>query len=293
MNPPDLDLDLVRCFIAVAESGGFTAASRRLHLTQSAVSLKIQRLEALVGRSVLNRSSRSLSLTAEGELLLGYGRRLLALNREMLDRISRAGDSGLLRLGVMPQFGQQHLPALLAEFKQAHPWVELAVEIGMTGELLAAMEADRHDLVVGAAGFPRPDSLQEERILLREKVSWVQSASATMKPGKEPLPLVLFPAPCGYRKSALDLLDRAGLPWRIAYTSTSISAIQAAVIAGLGIGVLGKSSMVPGMKAVPARTGLPALPEVGIAIYSRKSPSSRLGASFASFLAKAVHRVAK
>lgn len=293
MTIPALDLDLVQCFLAVTESGGFTAAGRRLHLTQSAVSLKIQRLEALVGHSVFARTSRSLALTAEGELLLTYGRRLLALNHEMLDRISRAGDTGILRLGIMPQFGQQFLPALLSEFKRSHPQVELSVEVGMTGELLAGMEADRYDLVVGAAGFSTSGSLHEDRVLLREKVAWVQSSAAPLKPGKEPLPLVLFPAPCGYRKTALDLLDRAGLPWRIVYSSSSLSSIQAAVQAGLGIGVLGKSSILPGMKAVAAKAGLPPMPDVAIAIYSRKSPSGALTGSFAAFLVAAIGRMAK
>jgi DNA-binding transcriptional LysR family regulator len=294
VSTPDLDLDLVRCFVTVAESGGFTAASRRLHLTQSAVSLKIQRLEGLVGRSVLVRTSRSLALTTEGELLLAYGRRLLALNQEMLDRISRAGNTDLLRLGVMPQFGQQFLPALLSEFKRAHPHVDLSVETGMTAELLAGMDADRYDLVVGAAGFSGSDSFHEDRVLLREKVTWVQSSSSpAVKLGKEALPLILFPAPCGYRRTALDLLDRAGLPWRIAYSSTSLPSIQAAVIAGLGIGVLGKSSLLPGMKAISTKAGLPGMPDLGIAIYSWKSPSSTVSGSFAAFLAAAIQRVAK
>lgn len=293
MTTPDLDLDLVRCLIAVAESGGFTAASRRLHLTQSAVSLKIQRLEALVGRELLVRSSRSLALTPEGELLLTYGRRLLALSHEMLDRISRAGDAGLLRLGVMPQFGQHFLPALLSEFKSTHPQIELSVEVGMTAELLAGMEMDRYDLVVGGAGFATGDAFHEDRVLLREKVAWVQSTSSAIRPGKEPLPLVLFPAPCGYRKTALDLLDRAGLPWRIAYLSTSLASIQAAVQAGLGVGVLGKSSLLPGMKTFSAKAGLPPMPDIAIAIYSRKSPASALSRSFASFLGKAIDRIAK
>lgn len=294
MSTPVLDLDLVRCFLAVAECGGFTAASRRLHLTQSAVSLKIQRLETLLGRSVFTRTSRSLALTPEGDLLLAYGRRLLALNHEMIDRISRSADAGVLRLGVMPQFGQQFLPALLSEFKLAHPGVDLAVEVGMTGELLSSLEDDRHDMVIGGAGFSGGRSFHEDRVLLREKVAWVQSSSSAIRPGKKaPLPLVLFPAPCGYRKTALDLLERAGVPWRIVYSSTSISSIQAAIRADLGVGVLGKSSLLPGMKAVSAKAGLPSMPDITIAIYSRKSPANSLVGSFAAFLATAVNRLAK
>ncbi|WP_367873938.1 LysR family transcriptional regulator [Luteolibacter sp. Populi] len=292
MITPVLDLDLIRCFIEVAESKGFTAASRRLHLTQSAVSLKIQRLESLIGSSVFQRTSRTLELTPEGDLLLAYGRRLLALNHEMLDRISRVADTGSLRLGVMQQFGQQFLPTLLSEFNRTHPDVELSVEVGMTGELLAGLESDRFDLVVGAAGRSG-SSFHEDRVLLREKLAWVQSTQTALKPGTTPLPLVLFPAPCGYRKTALDLLERAGRPWRIAYSSASLPSIQAAIQAGLGIGVLAKSAILPGMKAVGPKADLPPMPDVSIAIYSRRSPSNALTGTFATFLAKSINRMAK
>lgn len=292
MITPDLDLDLVRCFLAVAENGGFTAASRRLNLTQSAVSLKIQRLESLLGHPVFLRTSRSVSLTTEGEILVAYGRRLLALNQEMVDRIRGTAETGRIRLGVMQQFGQQFLPVLLAEFKRSHPKVSLGVEVGMTSELLAGMEDDRYDLVLGAAGVAPAGKFDEEPVLLREKVVWAQCSGSAIDPRLNPLPLVLFPAPCGYRRAALAALEKSGRTWEVVYSSASLPSIQAAVQADLGVTVLGKSSVLPGMKVVGPKGTLPALPDTSIVIYRRKSPEASLAVSLGKFIAGAVNRMA-
>lgn len=290
MRAPDLDLDLVRCFLVVSESGGFTAASARLHLSQSAVSLKIQRLESLLGKSVFVRTSRSLSLTAEGEILLSYGRRLLALNQEMIDSISESADVGNLRLGVMPQLGQLSLPDLLTEFKQSHPRVHLSVEVGMTGHLLAEMEAGRLDLVLGAAGRLTGDFIKEERLLLKEEVVWTQASNSAIDPAKDPLPLVLFPEPCGYRKSALAALEQTGRQWRIVYISSSLQSIQAAISADIGIGVSGKGSVTSGMKVIQETAGLPALPVIGVALYRHQSSTGVLIHSLSDFIAQSLNR---
>lgn len=296
MTNPDLDLDLVRCFLAVAESGSFTQASRRLHLSQSAVSLKIQRLEALLGRDLFLRSSRSVTLTPEGDVLIGYGRRLLELSREMIREIARPALQGSLRLGVIQQFGHSFLPELLAAFKRQHPGVNLTVEVGMTLELLTAPEAEQFDLVLGAAGFCPPggsglSTFREDRVLLKEPLLWVEGEQGST-PGspRETLPLILFSAPCSFRRTALELLEKAGRPWQIVYSSASLPSIQAAVQAGLGVSVLGRSSLLPGMKPVSPKACLPLLPDTSIALYSRKSPGDPLISSLAASIEEATNR---
>ncbi|WP_050029023.1 LysR substrate-binding domain-containing protein [Verrucomicrobium sp. BvORR034] len=288
--PPDLDLDLIRCFLAVVECGGFTAAAGRLHLSQSAVSLKVQRLESLLEKEVFIRSSRSLKLTAEGEVVLGYGRRLLALNQEMLDRIQQSNQGGTLRLGVMPQFGLIPLPELLSQFKRSHPKIRLSVEVGMTSQMLTKLEAEEMDLVIGASGRPVPVALLEESLLLREQVVWVRAAGSLVDPSEDPLSLVLFPEPCLYRLAALERLEVAGRSWEAVYTSASLASVQAAVLADLGIGVLGERSVVPGMKviATKGRQALPPLPDMGISIYRRKSSSNTLARVMGDFVSRAV-----
>jgi DNA-binding transcriptional LysR family regulator len=291
MSAPNLDLDLVHCFLSVVESGGFTAAARRLHLTQSAVSLKVQRLESLLGHPVFVRTSRSVKLSAEGEIVEAYGRRLLATSREMMERVRGTAESGCLRLGVLHQFGQQRLPSLLAEFRRAHPKVSLEVEVGMTSELLALMDEGRYDMVIGAAGIAAPGTYAEEPLLAKEPVTWVRAAESVIDLRADPLPLVVFPAPCGFRRAALEALEKKGRTWRIVYSSASLSSIQAAVQADLGIGVLGKSSLLPGMRALGKASGLPVFPDLSIMLYRRNTTAGPLEATLASFLGAAVNRM--
>jgi DNA-binding transcriptional LysR family regulator len=293
MKTPDLDLDLVRCFLAIAETGSFTLASQRLNLSQSAVSLKIQRLEGLLDRKVFIRSRHSLELTPEGDLVLGYSRRLLDLSQEMLLLVAQPAVEGILRLGVVQQFGPEFLPNLLAQFKRQHPNVCLTVEVGMTPDLLLALEADQLDLVLGLAGCtPGPgakiNAFTEDRIVLREPLVWVEGAQSSIDPKKDPVPLILFAAPCSFRKLATELMEKAGRPWQIVYSSASLASIQAAVQAGLGISILGKSSVLSGMCVISPRSGLPALPDSALALYSRKSPFESLVRSLSTFVANAI-----
>ena len=295
MQSLDLDLDLVRCFLVVAESGGFTSASRRLNLSQSAVSLKIQRLEALMDRRVFDRTSRSLKLTVEGEVVLGYARRLLALNQEMIHSVANPALEGVLRLGVVQHFGQSFLPGLLSQFKRAHPKVRLNVEIGMTVDLLSALEEDQLDLVMAASGYA-PDekskagTFSERRVLMRESLVWVQSDSSVIDPKDNPVPLVLLPPRSGFRRITLDVLERAGRSWQIAYSSASLASLQAAVQADLGIAVFSKSSVLPGMRVIKTRLGLPPLPQTAIAVYTTNSPTKPLVAKLIDLVSMAVEQ---
>ena len=149
MRIPDLDLDLLRGFVAVAERGGFTAAGVALGLTQSAVSLKVKRLEEVLGRPVFLRTSRAVSLTREGETLLAYARRMLALNDEAVRRMIAPAATGRLRLGVADHFIPRNLAPMLASFARAYPELRLAVEVGRSHELRAEQERGQHDLVLG------------------------------------------------------------------------------------------------------------------------------------------------
>ena len=124
-TPPDINLDLARCFLTVVESGGFTQASKRLHVTQSGITLKIKRLEAALNCKLFRRTAKPLELSPEGEIVLGYARRLLDLNQEMIQRVSKPNKDTALRLGVVDHFGPQLLPQWLAEFKKRLPDVKI------------------------------------------------------------------------------------------------------------------------------------------------------------------------
>ncbi len=262
-----------------------TLASQRLNLSQSAVSLKIQRLEGLLDRKVFIRSRHSLELTREGDLVLGYSRRLLDLSQEMLLLVAQPAVEGILRLGVVQQFGPEFLPNLLAQFKRRHPNVCLTVEVGMTPDLLLALEADQLDLVLGLAGCtPGPgakiNAFTEDRIVLREPLVWVEGAQSSIDPKKDPVPLILFAAPCSFRKLATELMEKAGRPWQRVYSSASLASIQAAVQAELGISILGKSSVLSGMCVISPRAGLPALPDSALALSVSSETLARSAHSF-------------
>src|SRR6516164_9687308 len=131
MRLPDLDLDLVRCFVTVVKTGGFTRASKELHLTQSAITLKIKRLEDLLQRRLFLRTTKPLELSPEGQVVLGYASHLLDLSRELIQRLAEPRESGALRLGIVQHFGYHFLPVWLSEFKREWPNVRLVTDMGM------------------------------------------------------------------------------------------------------------------------------------------------------------------
>jgi len=259
MRYPDLDIDLLRCFAAVAEQGGFTAAGTVLGLTQSAVSLKIKRLEDLVGKRVLERTSRRLSLTRDGELLLAYARRLLALNDEAVRRMVAPPVAGHLRLGVADHFVPQHLAPILARFARTYPDVRLEVEVGRSHELRASCERGLLDLVIGK----RRDGETTGTPIWTETLAWV-GAPDWSAPDQRALPLAMLPPGCMFRDRALSRLARANLAHEIIYTSASLLGVIAAAEAGLAVTVLGRSTLPAGLREVPH---LPNLGTAEMAIF--------------------------
>jgi DNA-binding transcriptional LysR family regulator len=251
MRIPDLDLDLLRGFVAVAERGGFTAAGSALGLTQSAISLKIKRLEEVVGRRLLDRTSRSVALTRDGETLLAYARRILALNDEAVRRMVAPAVAGRLRLGVADHFVPRNLAPLLARFARTYPEVRLEVEVGRSHELRAAQAEGALDLVLGK----RRDGETAGRPIFTETVIWVAAPGWRPEPGA-PLPLAMLPPGCMFRDRALAALARAGLAFEVVYVSASLLGVAAAAQAGFALTVLGRSGLPPGLEAVPDLPGL-------------------------------------
>jgi DNA-binding transcriptional LysR family regulator len=260
MRYPDLDIDLLRCFSTVAEQGGFTAAGQALGLTQSAISLKIKRLEDLLQKRVFERTSRRLSLTADGEVLLTYARRLLALNDEAVRRMIAPPISGRLRLGVADHFVPHHLAPILARFARTYPDVRLEVEVGRSQELRASCERGALDLVIGK----RRDGESAGTPIWTESLAWVAIPDFS-RPGRNaPLPLAMLPAGCMFRDRALATLSRGNIPHEIIYTSASLLGVIAAAEAGLAATVLGRSTVPQTLAEI---TLLPPLGHVEMAIF--------------------------
>lgn len=270
-----LDLDLLRTFVTVAETGSLTRAGERLLISQPTVSLQLKRLEEGLGRRLMERSPRGVQLTGDGDTLLSYARRILTLAEEALGRISEPVITGVVRLGTPEDFATTHLSGVLARFAQSHPNVALEVTTDLTLNLIERFSNGEFDLVLIKR---EPMGPTDGVRVWREPLVW-----AGLRPeifsGEARLPLIVSPHPCVYRKRATAALDRAGLAWRIAYTSTSLAGAQAAVRAGLGIAVLPKDMVPDDFYIIDTAEGAPDLSDTEIALMqaSRLSlPAARL-----------------
>lgn len=283
MRLPDLEIDLLRSFVAVADEGSFTAAAEAVGRTQSAVSQKILRLEEILGRRVFARSSRSLALTRDGERLLGAARRMLALNDETIRQFIVPPVAGRLRLGVADDFIPHQLPRLLARFARSHPGIQLELRTGLSCDLRRDLEAGQLDLVIAK----RDGTMQRGRIIWREPIVWIAAAGLNLHPAR-PVPLVLLPSPCNYRSVALDALRDAGRPSTVVCTASSLMGIQAAVAGGLGATVLGQSFVQAGLQVLGPSEDWPSLPLAEIVVLGEVQTNSHLAAPLVGFLTEAL-----
>lgn len=256
-----LDLDQLQTFCAIADCGSFTEASRRVHKTQSAVSMQIKRLEERLDKALLNRDGRTVSLTAEGEALYARARQMLRVNAEIVDLFSDGDLAGNIRFGVPDDYAVRLLPVVLSSFQRTHPKIVVDVKCMASEDLLEGTQAGRFDLVVFSQG-----TMQEFGELFRtEKMFWVSSHGGAAL-AQDPLPLASGPHTCCWRADALNALNRSGKDYRIAYTSSDATSISSAVLADLAIGFLPESALQPGMRVIDDSFGLPKLRDAQIAI---------------------------
>ncbi|MFC4765088.1 LysR family transcriptional regulator [Dyella koreensis] len=252
----DFDPALLRAFVAVKETGGFTRAAQRLNLTQSAISHQIRRLEEQVGRQLLFRTTRAMTLTEDGEDFLHYAEKILHTLDSMAQRFKPSPISGVVRFGVLENFLGERLPTLLCQFGRAFPSVRLDVSVGMNLDLQPMIKAGELDLAVVMAA---PGS-EEGTPLRRTQFVWAAAEFFDVAPGAS-LPFAFFPSPCINRLVGLGALDGKSVPWHVVFTSQSQQGIRAAVMAGLAITVLTRDDVEPGMKIVDGSYGLPPLSE--------------------------------
>jgi DNA-binding transcriptional LysR family regulator len=227
-----LDLDLLRTLSAVHETGTLARASRRVGRTLSAVSLQLKRLESQCGRPLFRKAGRRLELNAEGEQVLAVGRRMLSLNDQLLEGLRDDVRGSTVRLGLPQDVAERWLPPALARFSRAHPRAQLEVRVERNVVLKELVASGGLDLAV--TFDPEPGRPDPEEIQLG--VHWLAAPGFRWQVGT-PLPLVLFEPPCTFRRLALEALDRASIPWRMAFTSPSLSGLWAAAAAGLGVTV--------------------------------------------------------
>ncbi|WP_139406488.1 LysR family transcriptional regulator [Aeromonas veronii] len=267
-----LDPLLLRSFVAIIDTGSFTRAGERVHLTQSTISQQIRRLEQQLGCPLLDRSGRQVVATAEGEKLLGLARRILALLAQAEEQVSEGSVS--LSLGVPEDFAAGAITSVLAAFARDYPEVRLEVQSGLSHEIWQRFEAGELDLalVKQVRGQGSPLASWSEPLV------WVDSRDWPAK-GRDPLPLVAFPSEGLYRQQMTEALDGLGRRWRIAYVSASLASLQGAVSAGIGVSLLPKRLMPADQLAL---TQWPKVASVELALHARvggSEPLSRLSAA--------------
>jgi DNA-binding transcriptional LysR family regulator len=275
MQRVTFDLDVMRSFVTGIELGSFAKAADRLARSTSAVSAQLKKLEDQAGTPLLRKSGRGMVLTEAGETLLGYARRLLELNDEAATAVRGVQLEGRVRLGMQEDFGENVLPEVLGRFKRAHPKLRVEVHIARNNVLLQSLQSGRLDL---ALAWETETSAPNMEHVFTLPMCWIAATDASieaMPEVSEPVSLVVLDAPCLMRSAATNALDRAGVPWRIAFTSASLAGTWAAVKAGLGISVRTPFGLPADVRALDSQqANLPALPKLGLALYRSEADVS-------------------
>jgi len=263
------DLELLRSFVSVVDSGGFTRAGERIHRTQSTVSQQIKRLEENVGQPLLNRSGKDVTPTEAGERLLSYARRLLSLAEEARDVLARPGNQGAVRLGVPEDFAAYRLAKLLAAFSRSHPGLRLDVRADQSIYLKRDLERGDLDLAL----FKRAAGEKGGIAVWPERVHWVTSKSHPRHASTGTVPLIGFPTGCLYRAGAIHALESAGRTWHMAYTSSNLAGIQAAVATGMGLSILTEMAIQSDHRVLTARDGFKPIDRTEVALVASPDAS--------------------
>jgi DNA-binding transcriptional LysR family regulator len=263
------DLELLRSFVSVVDSGGFTRAGERVHRTQSTVSQQIKRLEDDVGQPLLNRSGKDVTPTEAGERLLSYARRLLSLAEEARDVLARPDSEGAIRLGVPEDFAAYRLAKLLAAFSRSHPGLRLDVRADQSAYLKRDLDRGELDLAL----FKRTAGEKGGIAVWPERVHWVTSKSHPRDTRLGSVPLIGFPTGCLYRAGAIHALESAGRSWHMTYTSSNLAGIQAAIAAGMGLSILSEMAIQSDHSVLTAKDGFAPIDRTEVALVAAPDAS--------------------
>ncbi|ASD60098.1 TPA: transcriptional regulator LrhA [Enterobacter asburiae] len=267
----NLDLDLLRTFVAVADLNTFAAAAAAVCRTQSAVSQQMQRLEQLVGKELFARHGRNKLLTEHGIQLLGYARKILRFNDEACMSLMFSNLQGVLTLGASDESADTILPFLLNRISSVYPKLALDVSVKRNAFMIEMLNEHKVDLVVTTHRPGQFDCLT----LRTSPTHWYCAAEYVLQKG-EPVPLVLLDDPSPFRDMVLTALNEANIPWRLAYVASTLPAVRAAVKAGLGVTARPVEMMSPDLRVLGKSDGLPALPDTEYLLCHNSSSHNEL-----------------
>ena len=262
MANPTLDIEAVRAFLRIAELASYTRAAEARPTTHGAVSLRLKRLEDGLGCRLVERTPRSVQLSARGAGFVEQARKLVETHDRALAAFTGARQR--LTLGISDHVAGPELPALIARMNAQDPHLLIEIRIGSSGDLLQSFDRRELDTVLVRLHAGRSDG----EVIAEEKFGWFASPSWQHHAG-EPLPIATMPEPCGVRIMACQLLDEAGVPWTEIFVGGGVSAVSAAVVAGLGVAALSPRMLPFGTVDVGPRLGLPNLPRLPVLLHSR------------------------
>ncbi|MCG8635399.1 MAG: LysR substrate-binding domain-containing protein [Desulfobacterales bacterium] len=279
----NIPMELLRTFAAIADSGSFSRAAGIVGRTQSAVSMQVKRLEEIIEKSLLTRDSRNIKLTADGQTLLNYARKILKLNEEALSVLKQPELSGWVSIGLPDDYATRFLPEILAGFSRTHPKVQVEVTCEPSHRLLERMQKRELDLAMTTSATAEIENC----ILLRQDPTvWVTSDQHCQHEDR-PLPLAVFPDKCYCRNWIVSALKQAGIDYRIAYTSPSIMGLQAAISAGLAVTAISRSIVSAGMRQLHPEEGFPPLPSAAFLLNRNPDSDNCVVNSLAEHIKKA------
>ena len=279
---------MLRSFAAGMELGSFAKAAERLGRSTSAISAQLRKLEEQAGTAIFRKAGRGLALTEAGETMLAYARRLLALNDEAAAALHGADLEGWVRLGLSEDFGEALLPAVLGRFARAHPKVRIEARIARSFDLLDRVGSGQLDL---ALAWGDGGALPHAQRVAELPARWIGPAAGggALPYGRsdEPLPLATLEAPCLLRTAATTALDRAGIPWRLAFVSPSLGGLWAAVAAGLGVTIRTDFGLPAGVRVLDPAAA-PALSSLPLTLLRAEAEPDPVTARLAAILAQSV-----
>ena len=278
-----IDSEVLRTFVAIADEGGFTRAGERVNRTQSAVSMQMKRLEEdILQRQLFERDGRQVRLTAEGQILLGYARRILKLHSEVFTTLRQPHMVGTVRIGTPDDYAMRFLPGILSQFAQAYPLVQVEVHCESSKQLMARQDLD---LTI----VTREPGTEIGQLLRQERFVWAQAQGFTPHE-QNPVPLAMFNSDCFCRAWACHALDARQKPYRVAYTSPSLAAIMAVVSAGLAVTAQLQSLITADMRILGEAEGLPLLPMASIVLLRNDGSRSDITECLAEHIADGFKR---
>lgn len=277
----NLDVTTLRSFVAVAESGGVTRAAGFLHLTQSAVSMQLKRLEELLDLQLLDRSGRTIALTASGEQLLVYARRMVSLNDEVIRRLTDQAYEGEITLGVPHDIVYPVIPQILKQFNTAFPRVKVQLVTSFTRALLDDFSKGDCDLVLTT----ETERQTGGETLCTKPLCWIGAPSGSAW-RQRPLRLA-FGRHCTFRPRVIEQLDEAEIEWDVIVETDSDRTIEATVSADLAIHAMIEGTEPPHLERIDHNSGLPQLPAQHINLYGADGAKNVVHDSLADMLRRA------